>query len=242
MYGSLSELVAGWGKNVFAGGIDAMPGGFAGRVIFPLVLPIAPLMTLLPAVIAVLGLIGIVSPAWTLWSAICAAANLLWWMLIYRGFHQRVGYALLAPVGAVVVLFIIVRAIVRGRRVEAFGARQRVVARRIDGDAGHTDGKKQDKGATGSCDVHRGPRSALGTCLAGENRIVPRSIPEYKTNRSARSTAAERDKNASANHDEESRDRPRWFCTIIRSTENTCFRRLPAWNNDLAIWRRRLNA
>lgn len=117
MYGSLSELIAGWGKNVFAGGIDAMPGGVAGRVIFPLVLPIAPLMTLLPAVIVVLGLIGIVSPAWTLWSAICAGANLLWWMVIYRGFHQRVWYALLAPAGAVVVLFIIVRAIVRGRRV-----------------------------------------------------------------------------------------------------------------------------
>jgi hypothetical protein len=42
---------------------------------------------------------------------------LIWWTLIYRGFHQRVWYALLAPVGAVVVLFIIVRAIVRGRRV-----------------------------------------------------------------------------------------------------------------------------
>jgi chlorobactene glucosyltransferase len=117
MYGSLSELIAGWGKNVFAGGIDAMPGGFAGRIMFPLVLPIPPLMTLLPVVIVLLGLIGFVSAGWTLWSAICASANLIWWTLIYRGFHQRVWYALLAPVGAVVVLFIIVRAIVRGRRV-----------------------------------------------------------------------------------------------------------------------------
>ena len=117
MYGSLSELIAGWGKNVFAGGIDAMPGGSAGRVIFPLVLPIAPLVTIVPAVIVILGLAGLVGAAWTLWSAICAAANLLWWTLIYRGFHQRVWYALLAPVGATVVLFIIARAIARGRRV-----------------------------------------------------------------------------------------------------------------------------
>lgn len=117
MYGSLSELAAGWGKNVFAGGIDAMPGGAAGRAIFPLVLPIAPLTTILPALILILGLIGVVNAAWTTWSAIATAANLLWWMLIYRGFHQRLWYALLAPLGAAVLLFIIVRAIVRGRRV-----------------------------------------------------------------------------------------------------------------------------
>ena len=117
MYGSLSELVAGWGKNVFAGGIDAMPGGAAGRVIFPLVLPTAPLMTLVPAVIFLLGLLGIVSAAWTIWAAVGAAANLLWWTLIYRGFHQRAWYALLAPIGATLVLFIIVRAILRGRNV-----------------------------------------------------------------------------------------------------------------------------
>ena len=117
MYGSLSELIAGWGKNVFAGGIDAMPGGAAGRLIFPFVLPVAPLMTLLPAVILILGVAGLASPVWWLWSAICTAANLCWWALIYRGFHQRVWHALLAPVGAAVVLFIVVRAIVRGRRV-----------------------------------------------------------------------------------------------------------------------------
>jgi chlorobactene glucosyltransferase len=117
MYGSLSELIAGWGKNVFAGGIDAMPGGAAGRVIFPLVLPIAPLMTLAPALVLILGLLGIVSQAWLLWSAISAVANLVWWTLIYRGFHQRVWYAFLAPIGAAVVLFMIGRAIARGRRV-----------------------------------------------------------------------------------------------------------------------------
>ena len=118
MYGSLSELISGWGKNVFAGGIDAMPGGVAGRLIFPLVLPVAPLMTLLPAVIVILGLVGLVSAVWFLWSAICTAANLCWWAIIYRGFHQRVWYAPLAPVGAAVVLFIVVRAIGRGRRVD----------------------------------------------------------------------------------------------------------------------------
>jgi chlorobactene glucosyltransferase len=117
MYGSLSELTDGWGKNVFAGGIDAMPGGAVGRVLFPFFLPLAPLMALAPLAGLVLALAGVAGPAVATWSTICLAATLLWWALIYRGFHQRIWYALLFPVGAAVVLFIVLRAIGRGRRV-----------------------------------------------------------------------------------------------------------------------------
>ena len=117
MYGSLSELIAGWGKNMFAGGIDAMPGGTVGRALFPIVLPVVPLMTLLPPIIALFAFAGSMSAAWRLWSVVCVAANLLWWALVYRGFHQRIWYALLHPLGAAVVLFIVIRATVRGRRV-----------------------------------------------------------------------------------------------------------------------------
>ena len=38
MYTSLRELIEGWGKNIFAGGRDAMPFGALGRAIFPLLL------------------------------------------------------------------------------------------------------------------------------------------------------------------------------------------------------------
>lgn len=117
MYASLSELIAGWGKNVFAGGIDAMPGGPVGRVLFPFVLPLAPLMALVPAVALSLTLLGITSHGWLLWSSICVVASLLWWGVIYRGFRQRIGYALLYPLGSAVMLYIILRAIGRGRRV-----------------------------------------------------------------------------------------------------------------------------
>ena len=117
MYGSLSELIDGWGKNVFAGGIDAMPGGAVGRVLFPFFLPLAPLMALAPLAGLVLALAGVAGPAVATWSTICLAATLVWWALIYRGFHQRIWYALLFPVGAAVVLFIVLRAIGRGRRV-----------------------------------------------------------------------------------------------------------------------------
>ena len=117
MYASLSELIAGWGKNIFAGGIHAMPGGAVGRLLFPFVLPLVPLMTLAPVIALALALAGVIGNAWLLWSAVSVAANVVWWMLIYHGFRQRIWYALLAPVGAAMLLFIIARAVVRGQRV-----------------------------------------------------------------------------------------------------------------------------
>lgn len=117
MYGSLSELADGWGKNIFAGGIDAMPGGAIGRVAFPFVLPLIPLMGLVPTIVLLFSLPGGLNADWRLWSTICVVANLFWWAMIYRGFRQRIWYALLYPLGAAVVLLIVLRAIARGRRV-----------------------------------------------------------------------------------------------------------------------------
>ena len=117
MYASLSELIAGWSKNVFAGGIHAMPGGVVGRFLFPLVLPIVPLMGVVPVVALLLAIAGAVGSGWLIWSSACVAASLVWWAVIYHGFHQSVAYAALYPVGAGMVLYIILRAIARGRRV-----------------------------------------------------------------------------------------------------------------------------
>jgi predicted LPLAT superfamily acyltransferase len=74
-------------------------------------------MSLVPVISLLLAAIGILGGDWLLWAGLCCGFGLLWWSLIYRGFGQRVSYALLYPVGAAVVLFIIVRAIARGRRV-----------------------------------------------------------------------------------------------------------------------------
>ena len=117
MYASLSELIAGWGKNIFAGGIHAMPGGAVGRVLFPFVLPLVPLMTLAPVIILMLASAEGLGAGWLEWSAITAAANVVWWALIYHGFRQRVWYALIAPLGSAMLLYIIGRAVARGRRV-----------------------------------------------------------------------------------------------------------------------------
>ena len=117
MYASLPELIAGWGKNIYAGGIHAMPGGNIGRVLFPFVLPMLPLMTVAPVIVLVLALVGALGGAWLVWSMVSAAANLIWWAVIYHGFRQRIWYALVAPLGAAMLLFIIGRAMARGRRV-----------------------------------------------------------------------------------------------------------------------------
>lgn len=117
MYASLAELVRGWGKNVYAGGVDAMPGGAVGRLLFPVVLPVVPLMSVTPWLALGAAAIGLLGGGWLPWSVLCILASIVWWILIYRGFHQRVWLALLYPIGAAVVLYIIVRAIARGRRV-----------------------------------------------------------------------------------------------------------------------------
>ena len=117
MYASLDELIRGWGKNVYAAGLDAMPGGAVGRFLFPLLLPLFPLMTVLPSLVLLLGLGGFVGRDWLVWSVACVASSLVWWAIIYRGFEQSRWYALLHPVGAAIVLYIIARAIARGRRV-----------------------------------------------------------------------------------------------------------------------------
>ena len=116
MYTSLRELVEGWGKNVFAGGRDAMPLGAVGRAIFPLLLVTPSLLQLVPPVVLALGLAGVGSSA-LMWAAIATGANLVWWALVYAWLRVSLAYALLHPLGAAVLLYIVVRATVRGRRV-----------------------------------------------------------------------------------------------------------------------------
>ncbi len=117
MYTSLRELVQGWGKNIYAGGRDAMPRGRVGRAIFPLLLVLPGLSGALPPVLVALGVAGIVGPAVLTWASIVASINLLWWLLVYAALRMSPLYALLHPLGAAALLYISVRAILRGRQV-----------------------------------------------------------------------------------------------------------------------------
>jgi hypothetical protein len=117
MYTSLRELAEGWGKNLYAGGRDAMPLGALGRAIYPLLLVTPALAGLAPPIVLALALLGVLGPAWLLWSAIATTANLVWWLLVYAWLRLSPLYALLHPLGALAMLYIAVGAIARGRRV-----------------------------------------------------------------------------------------------------------------------------
>ncbi len=118
MYTSLAHLVRGWTKNVFAGGRDAMPGGRIGRALFPLALVVPILLVLAPPVVLVRSLVtGGAGAPLALWATIATSASLAWWVFVCVRLRLAPLWALLYPLGAGVVLWIMLRAIGRGRRV-----------------------------------------------------------------------------------------------------------------------------
>jgi chlorobactene glucosyltransferase len=117
MYASLRELIQGWGKNVFAGGRDAVPLGFIGRLLFPLLLLSGPLIGLVPAIVLIASIVVPVSPSLLLWALITQTALFAWWIYIYSSIREPLWYVLLSPLGAAVTFYIFLRAILRGSRV-----------------------------------------------------------------------------------------------------------------------------
>lgn len=118
MYTSLRELVEGWGKNIYVGGRDVMPGGAFGRAIYPLALVFPALSGLVPPVLLILALLGVFGAGVLVWASIVTASNLLWWLAVYAWLRLSPGYALLHPLGAAVLLYIALRSIARGGNVQ----------------------------------------------------------------------------------------------------------------------------
>jgi hypothetical protein len=52
-----------------------------------------------------------------LWAAISTAVMLAWWILVYVTIRENPFYALAYPLGALVLLYIFLTAVIRGRRV-----------------------------------------------------------------------------------------------------------------------------
>ena len=119
MYTSLAEVVNGWTKNMVTAGADTLPPGVLPRLLLPLLLLVIPLMHLVPVATLITSAFVPLSASVISWARTCTIALAGWWALIYvRAFRQSPLYALALPLGAVVVLFIIVRASLRGRGVE----------------------------------------------------------------------------------------------------------------------------
>jgi chlorobactene glucosyltransferase len=117
MYTSLKDLIDGWRKNVFAGGLDSMPFGALGRIVFPFALLTPPLMQLLPPLFLALATLGLVSGGLFMWAIIATVATLLWWIVAYLQIRVSLLYAFAYPLGALVLLYIFTSAIIRGRSV-----------------------------------------------------------------------------------------------------------------------------
>jgi len=117
MYASLGEIINGWRKNVFAGGLDSVPFGRVGQTLFPLVLLLPPMLELLPPLALVLSLFVASSATLVLWALISTAATLAWWLVVYGTVRESPLYALAYPLGALVMLYIFFTAVIRGRRV-----------------------------------------------------------------------------------------------------------------------------
>lgn len=129
MYTSLGEIVRGWGKNVFAGGIDALPPAPLLRLLFPLGLTAFPLAQLVPVAVLVAVALGFApAPATVVWLVPTLVAIVAGWAAVYRRAGRSPLYALAFPLGAAVLLWIFAGAIVKGRRVSWKGRDYRSAA------------------------------------------------------------------------------------------------------------------
>jgi glycosyltransferase involved in cell wall biosynthesis len=118
MYASLREIINGWRKNVFAGGLDSVPFGKVGQSLLPLALLMPPLLELLPPLALALAIIFVPAASTTiLWASIAVATTLIWWFVVYRQIGENLLYAFAYPLGALALLYIFFTAVVRGRRV-----------------------------------------------------------------------------------------------------------------------------
>jgi hypothetical protein len=85
---------------------------------FPLFLLMPPLMELLPPLALIFAALGVATgPTLLVWAAICSVATLIWWIVVYTTVRENPLYALLYPLGALMLLYIFLSAVIRGRRV-----------------------------------------------------------------------------------------------------------------------------
>lgn len=122
MYRSLAEIVEGWGKNLASSSTRTTSGPLAALVPWLLVSGLF-FFWMLPPLVLVRGALGIVGAPWVPAAAVAQAVSLGFWGAMYRREGQNPLYALLAPLGALVMAAIIVRSLARRGRVTWKGRR-----------------------------------------------------------------------------------------------------------------------
>jgi len=116
MYQSLREMVAGWSKNIIlATRISAGRVGAADALKTVLLFGV-PRFQILPVSAQAIGILG-KSDLLGLWGVAASFVVIYWWAKVYRVMEQPLWYAFLSPIGAVVLLYILTKSVMRGRRV-----------------------------------------------------------------------------------------------------------------------------
>ena len=111
MYRSLAGIVEGWTKNLATGVPLAFPP-------IPLLRRLAPYVMWLPAFVWIAPPVLWAVFGWT-WTALATAISLLIWLMVYQVSGAPLRYALLYPLGAATVAYIMIRSALRGsRRIE----------------------------------------------------------------------------------------------------------------------------
>jgi zinc transporter ZupT len=72
---------------------------------------------LFPVAVLLFAAFGTSTSAILWWSVIACAATLGWWIAVYAAIGENPLYALAYPLGALIILYIFVTAVTRGRRV-----------------------------------------------------------------------------------------------------------------------------
>jgi len=116
MYSGLGEIVEGWSKNVFLGGLATLPP-WMRWLTPPLMILGSLLLWMMPPVALLAAAAGMPGGPWLVWSGSVVALSLVLWCAAAWRMGAPARYGLLYPLGALVTDWIFLRAWRRGGRV-----------------------------------------------------------------------------------------------------------------------------
>lgn len=115
MYDSLGSIIAGWGKNIYAGGKHMLPPSLRGA--FRAAMFVGPALLLLPTLLIVAGRLGL-APWWALQAGVIGyVAQATWVGILYAALGHPAWPAPFHPLGAAVFWWISIVAGIRGDHV-----------------------------------------------------------------------------------------------------------------------------
>jgi chlorobactene glucosyltransferase len=128
MYTGLAHLIEGWSKNLYLGAKASFPGQPALQAVAPFIMLAGQIFWLTPFIALALG------ATWALWAI---GLGVIFWGLVCVGLSVPAWYGMVYPLGVLMIMFLVIRSGVRGRRKiewrgRMYGEERRGEARRAD--------------------------------------------------------------------------------------------------------------